>query len=834
MRQSRSFGKTLHRAWRYIQTAAHALRLHAGCVQHFSAEVGYIPHASRTGADCGRGNGRYQCQGDEGDSITKPGVILKAERKAIYLAMGVAAIIAGTTLKAAVSCEWIGTSGNWNNPTNWNGPLPSRTSDVIISSTKTTPTEVTLSGTDVLVNHLGIAEGGDSQSSFVLDGPSLTVIDTVDIGKYNGSNGRMLVKSGQVFAGTFFLSGGGGPGQRGEGTLEIDGGTLVTKDIELGASAGSKCMLRIVGSKASGIVAEDGLHVGVYNYLSLEKEPPPSETELVFDIDAEGVTPIFAWGETDGRVNFPVPDGKGNGVGSCRLKIHLLAAPPSGDILLIGSANPCSGTFTDLPEGGPVRATFEGKTYEWKLTYRGGSNKHDIMLTDPRVANLDGTLIPYVTGQPAKAFRFDHAIVESAYRQFYRQEDAQQPPVGGGTLAFPGAEGYGAWSMGGRGGRVLFVTNLLDSGPGSLRAAVEARGPRTVIFRVGGIIETKGLIIHEPYLTIAGQTAPGDGICIKKAPDSSAPALELSGTHDVILRYLRIRAGNNTGNFRGECFRAVDSDNFIVDHCSCSWGNPETLSASGSCDRYTVQWCIISEGCNQQKHAFASVVGGYRSTWHHNLFAHMASRVPRWGDITVQCDFRNNVIYDWGWYCGYGDLRTLNYVNNYLRPGTSTTQRYFIYNPKVALPDSMFVSGNFIPGYPLASADNWRGVDADRSLQSPTPFPAPPVHTQPATEAFEMVLKNAGATLPRRDSVDMRVVSDARNGTGRIINSEKEVGGWPAYASGKPLVETENDGIPDDWKKAHGLALDQSNVANAVNADGYTELEVYLNSLVKP
>jgi hypothetical protein len=142
-------------------------------------------------------------------------VILKAGRKAIYVAMGVAAIVAGTTLKAAVTCEWIGASGNWNNPTNWNGPLPSRTSDVIISSTKTTPTEVTLSGTDVLVNHLGIAEGGDSQSSFVLDGPLLTVIDTVDIGKYNGSNGHMLVKSGHMFAGTIFLSGGGGPGQRG-------------------------------------------------------------------------------------------------------------------------------------------------------------------------------------------------------------------------------------------------------------------------------------------------------------------------------------------------------------------------------------------------------------------------------------------------------------------------------------------------------------------------------------------------------------------------------------------------------------------------------------------
>ncbi len=753
---------------------------------------------------------------------------------AIYSAIVVAAIVGGTTLKAAVTCEWIGTRGNWDNPTNWNGPLPSRTSNVIISSTKTTPTEVTLSGRDVLVNHLGIAEGGDSQSSFVLDGPSLTVIDTVDIGKYNGSKGRMLVKSGHVLAGTIFLSGGGGPGQRGEGTLEIEGGTLVTKNIQLGASAGSRCRLRMVGSKASGIIAEDGLLIGVYNYLQVEKEPPPSETDLEFNLDAEGVSPIFAWGEAEGRVNFPVPDGKGNGLGSCRLKIHLLAAPPSGDILLIGASHPCTGTFTGLPEGSAVRATFEGKTYEWKLTYRGGPKKCDIMLTDPRMTDTDGNLVAYATGQPAKKFQFDHSIVESVYRQFYQQADAQDPPAGGDTPAFPGAEGYGAWSKGGRGGRVIYVTNLLDSGPGSLRAAVEAKGPRTVIFRVGGIIETKGLVVHEPDLTIAGQTAPGDGICIKKAADVGGTVFELSGTHDVILRFLRFRAGNNTGNFRGDNLRATDSDSFIFDHCSCSWGNPETLSAAGSCDRYTVQWCIISEGCNQEGHAYASIIGGNRGTWHHNLFAHMGSRVPRWGDITVQCDFRNNVIYDWGWYCSYGDLRTLNYVNNYLRPGASTTQRYFIDNPKVVLPNSMFVNGNFIPGHSKGSADNWLGVNADRSLQSATPFPAPPVQTQSAPEAFDLVLKNAGATLPKRDSVDTRVISDARNGTGKIINDENEVGGWPTYASGKSPVDTVNDGIPDDWKRAHGLALNQTNIANAINADGYTELEEYLNSLVKP
>jgi pectate lyase len=368
-----------------------------------------------------------------------------------------------------------------------------------------------------------------------------------------------------------------------------------------------------------------------------------------------------------------------------------------------------------------------------------------------------------------------------------------------------------------------------------LREGVEAKGPRTVIFRVGGVIETKGLVVREPYLTIAGQTAPGDGICIKKI-ESSGDAFALSGTHDVIIRFLRIRAGHNTGQFRCDAFRVYDCDNFIIDHCSCSWGNPETLSASGAVDRYTVQWCVASEGNNQQDHAFATIVGGNRSTWHHNLFAHMRSRVPRWGDITVQCDFRNNVIYDWGSTAGYGDLRTLNYVNNYLRPGTSTRQRppYFIIDPKVILPGSIYVDGNIMVGMVDVDRDNWKGVLAERSLQSPAPFPAPQVQTQSAAEAFELVLRNAGATRPRRDSVDARIVSDVRNGTGKIINDEKEVGGWPPYASGEPPVGTARDGIPDEWKKAHGLKLDDPNVANAVNADGYTKLEVYLNSLIVP
>lgn len=753
-------------------------------------------------------------------------------KQTVYPVLVSLAVASATASWAGTTVEWKGGEGAWENAAMWGRALPSRTDDARINGTREKPSQVILARTNVLVTRLGVGDGGNSLASLILDGPSLTASGGMDVGKYNGSDGRLVVKSGQLFAGIIYVSGGGGPGQRGRGAIEIQGGSVVTKNIALGNSSGSHCTLHIVGSKASAIAVEDYLSIGVYNYLEAEKDPPPSATELIFDIDAEGVTPIFTWGKAEGQVRFPVPDKKGNGLGTCRLLVHLLAAPPSGDILLIGGPKKCQGEFTDMPEGAAVRAPFENKTYEWKLTYRGGRSKCDIILTSPRIAAADGKMVPYVTGRKAKVFEFDQAVVESAYREFYRQVDAQQTPIGSGTLAFPGAEGYGAYAKGGRGGKVLFVTNLNDSGSGSLREALETKGPRTVIFRAGGIIETKGLTVREPYITIAGQTAPGDGICIKKT-ESDGPALELSGTHDVVIRFLRFRAGNNTGQFRAESFRASDSDNFIIDHCSTSWGNPQTLHTGGSIDRFTVQWCIIAEGNNRQRHAFATGVGGDRSSWHHNLFAHMEGRVPRWGDITVQCDFRNNVLYDWGSYCGGGDMRTLNYVNNYLRAGPSSIQRYFIFAPKAALPASLYVNGNFMAGRPEVIADNWKGVDAGRSLEASTPFPAPPVQTQSAAEAFELVLRNVGATRPKRDLVDARIVSNARNGTGRIINDEKEVGGWPAYASGEPPVDTARDGIPDEWKKARGLPLNDPYVANAVNADGYTMLEVYLNSLVR-
>src|SRR5213593_2772421 len=303
-------------------------------------------------------------------------------------------VASATASWAGTTVEWKGGDGAWENAAMWGGALPSRTAEARINGTQDKPSQVILPHTNVLVTRLSVGDGGNSLASLILDGPSLTVSGGMDVGKHTGSDGRLVVKSGHLFAGIIFFSGGGGPGQRGRGAIEIQGGSVVTKNIALGNSSGSHCTLHIVGSKASAIAVEDYLSIGVYNYLELEKEPPPSATELIFDIDAEGVTPIFTWGKTEGRVRFPVPDNKGNGLGTCRLVLSLLAAPPSGDILLIGAPNKCIGEFTNLPEGAAVRAEFEGKAYEWRLTYRGGRSKCDIMLTNPRTAAADGRMAP--------------------------------------------------------------------------------------------------------------------------------------------------------------------------------------------------------------------------------------------------------------------------------------------------------------------------------------------------------------------------------------------------------------------------------------------------------
>jgi hypothetical protein len=408
--------------------------------------------------------------------------------------------------------------------------------------------------------------------------------------------------------------------------------------------------------------------------------------------------------------------------------------------------------------------------------------------------------------------------------------------------AFPGAEGFGATTPGGRGGRVLFVTSLDDAGPGSLRAACEAEGPRIVVFRVAGTIALKRPItILSPFLTLAGQTAPGDGICVR---DNAF----VVATHDVVIRHLRSRLGDESARETDAIDFGNGARNAIFDHCSATWSIDECLSLSGDDANLTIQWCLIGESLNQSKHSKGA--HGYGSlsrangpvSWHHNLWIHNNGRNPRLGDSYGRgsspiFDVRNNVIYDYGHTCSgltQGVLR-VNYVANYIRPGPSSTARTPI---TVGAPSDLqfFIRDNVFEGNAALTADNtlfFNPVEIDGKRQVTTvaePFATAPVQTVSAREAYELVLAGVGATLPKRDAVDTRLVNEVRTRTGKIRDSQTEVGGWPELKSTPAPADADNDGMPDEWELKHGLnPRDPSDANLDADGDGYTNLEEYLN-----
>jgi pectate lyase len=363
----------------------------------------------------------------------------------------------------------------------------------------------------------------------------------------------------------------------------------------------------------------------------------------------------------------------------------------------------------------------------------------------------------------------------------------------------PGAAGFGADTPGGRGGRELAVTTLANEGPGSLRAAVTAAGPRTVVFTVAGLITLESpVVIGEPYLTLDGQGAPGDGVCIRGSE-------VVIRTHDVIVRHMRFRPGDIGGKEVDALNVAGDSHHVLVDHVSASWAVDENLSASGAIHDVTIQWSIVAEGLNRSVHSkgahgYGSLVraaGGV--TLHHNLWAHNDSRNPRLGDNYGNppfpvFDVRNNVIYDYGAIASgmTGDHLSANYVGNYIRPGPSSNRT----RGPIALTDTAavtyFVRDNVVEGRDELTNDNSRLFDR-RQLEgrilftlASRAFPAPAVRTTSALDALREVLAGAGATLPRRDAVDARLVREVEQRSGRVIDSQKDVGGWPDYrAAGK-------------------------------------------------
>jgi hypothetical protein len=398
--------------------------------------------------------------------------------------------------------------------------------------------------------------------------------------------------------------------------------------------------------------------------------------------------------------------------------------------------------------------------------------------------------------------------------------------------AFPGAEGAGMYSVGGRGGVVYEVTNLNDSGPGSFRAACDASGPRTVVFRVSGTIQALSRIsIMNPYITIAGQTAPGDGICIRDK--------ELFiRTHNVIVRYMKFRRGQATG---GDSLNVMyGADNVIIDHCTATWGSDENLTCY-DVTNVTIQWCMVGEGFYGHS---CGGLWGPNASYHHNLIYSNGTRNPKlaYGAEGKVWDFRNNVIYNWGYESVNGsDIGNLNIVNNYYEYGPGTNGGSLRYKITGGGGWNVYADGNYTWGYPNITADNWSGGIHGTYVRYDTPFEAFPITQQTAEVARKYVVANAGA---KRDSADVRFLNEMQTRTysfaglknGKLYpgipDSMDQVGGWPTLNSLPAPVDTDRDGMPDVWETANGLSPTNPQDGNSYTLDAsYTNLEVYLNSL---
>jgi len=440
----------------------------------------------------------------------------------------------------------------------------------------------------------------------------------------------------------------------------------------------------------------------------------------------------------------------------------------------------------------------------------------------------------------------------------------------GQTIAFPGAEGFGKYTTGGRGGKVIKVTNLNDSGPGTLREAVSKKYPRIVVFEVDGTIHLTSKLNIQSNITIAGQSAPGDGICI------ADQSVQLAGDN-IIIRYLRVRLGDQyqrgqmvDGNGSDDALSGNKRKNIIIDHCSLSWSNDEVFSIYAG-DSTTLQWNLIAEPLNYsyhfekgdtdfEKHGYGGIWGGKHLTAHHNMFTHCISRNPRFngnrtGSDQELVDFRNNLIYNWEHNSVYGgELGFYNIVNNYYKPGPSTraTVNKRIVNPSKDATRGLgifHVVGNWVEGNEAVSNNNQLGIEFDNKIsefekkaaKASSPFEVIAIPNQPAKEAYSSILNMVGASL-KRDTMDQRLIQDVIFGRGKIIDVqggfehgtpfEKTIHAWPYLKPGAILADTDQDGMPDIWEKSKGLNISLYNAEGYDLSKEYTNIEVYLNSLL--
>ena len=452
----------------------------------------------------------------------------------------------------------------------------------------------------------------------------------------------------------------------------------------------------------------------------------------------------------------------------------------------------------------------------------------------------------------------------------------------GKALAFPGAEGGGMYTTGGRGGKVVHVTNLNDSGTGSLRAALAESGARTIVFDVAGLISLNSTLkISKGDVTIAGQTAPGDGICIRNFTTNV-------DADNVIIRFVRFRMGDEKGT-EDDAIWGRYHQNIILDHCSMSWCTDECSSFYAN-KNFTMQWCLLTESLRvsvhgKGNHGYGGIWGGKNASFHHNLLSNHDSRNPRidhpqiYGDYVTthrgNVDYRCNAVYNWGSNSTYGgEDGWFNIINNYYKPGPASKDVTYLvdaygkyYKDNKYYADEyakMYLSGNINTSRPELSANdasaiywhdgaNWGNYGT--VLTSPLPISGPSSEhiyttTHSAVDAFARICESAGASLAR-DAVDQRACNDAKTGTATfkdggngskngIIDTQSAVGGWPAYeASAEELArvkDTDGDGMPDWFEDMFGLKKGDASDGNAKTLDSYgryTNLEMYLHYLVK-
>ena len=452
--------------------------------------------------------------------------------------------------------------------------------------------------------------------------------------------------------------------------------------------------------------------------------------------------------------------------------------------------------------------------------------------------------------------------------------DDPTPPAEN-VLAFPGADGGGRYTTGGQGGSIYVVNSLeddvVDPKIGTLRYGIQTTGKRIIVFNVAGRIDLKGdLSIRSGSVTILGQSAPGDGICISGYP-------VLVRANNVIIRFIRFRMGDLNGREADALTIEKGHSNIIIDHCSCSWSTDECLSIYGV-NNATVQYCIVSESLNNSVHAkgahgYAGIWGGKNTSFHHNLLAHHSSRMPRFDhDYVTEAnigpmDFINNVVYNWKSNSAYGgesrkssgNQRQYNFIANYYKPGPATNSgvKARLLNPTTkcgncganVVPGKFYVINNIMDGSSSVTTDNWAGVYPDESSKkdqcksnSRFSFDYCLKNEQTAQLAYDAVLTKAGCSL-KRDTVDARIIKEVRGGTytyegssstGGLIDTPADVGGWPTYEGAKDFsLDTDKDGMPNEWETAHGLNPEDPKDARATTlSKPYLNLEVYLNDIV--